>query len=116
MTLREKYRNEKLATLIAIIESSQDYTEEAINIIKEEIKYRKPDEGEVKKIASDLYHKKAKSYWGDFSVFQEPAALPKSLFLNKEEILTIMREEYEFWEGKREDMTINTFKYIAGGF
>ena len=116
MTLIERYRKEELATLIAIVESPEDYNEETITVVIEEIEIRKPDKEEVNKIASDLMHKKLKSLWHGFSVFKESITPPKSKFLKAEEVLIIFREEFELWAKKREDMSIDPMKYLAGGW
>jgi hypothetical protein len=114
MTLRERYRTEELATLIAIVESEK-YSKETITVVVEEMEYRKPDEEEVKKIASDLMRKKAKSLWDGFSGFKEPITPPTSKFLKEEEVLIILRAEYELWSAKREDMSIDVWTLAMGG-
>ena len=114
MDLEEKYRNLEIINLISIIESGEDYTEKAKNIACLELKKRIETPEEITKIASELVHEKCKKVWENFSIFNPVPHPPKSNFLNNEEVLNILKEEYEIWGGKREDMAIDPWKYVIG--
>jgi hypothetical protein len=115
MTLKERYKSADLATLIAMVECPEDYTHDALIAAKEEVMLRKPDKETARQLATEIMREKAKELWNKFSLINGPPATPESLFLNQDEVLKILREEYELWADKKEDMQIDLWSYVIGG-
>ncbi len=110
----KKYSHLKLHELIEICESGTDhYTVQAKEAALTIIELKEPEYEELKEAAITYWNKKINSNIKSI-IFK--GIIPKSKYLNSEEITSIMRSAYNKWKSKQELLGIDTSKYWAWPF
>ena len=115
MTLKERYNEEDNVTLISILENSDNYTSECISVVQEILNNRDFDPHFQKNVAESLMRDKIKKMLDTFDPINEKIKLPESNFLNDEEIIEILKEEFEKFIETKEALKFDVWKYAIGG-
>ena len=108
MSLIKRYSNHTLKELIIILESGDDYTEEAKDAIRTIIEFKDPSELELKEIAFEYWENKINDNIKSILLKNQK---PISKILSKEEIKTIMVTAFERYQEKLQLFEIDTKKY-----
>ncbi len=114
MNLKEKLNQLPIQDLIIIAEPHTDYTDEAKTIALDLLNERKWES--IPNLKDDI-----KSYWEDYisdniKQILLNKTLPKSLFLNDEEMKTALKIKFEEWKERQELLGIDITKYWAVPF
>ena len=110
----KKFSHLKLHELIEICESKSDhYTEQAKEAALTIIELKDPEIEEIKEAAITYWNNKINL---DIKSLILNGHIPKSDYLNSEEIISIMKNAYEKWKSKQELLGIDTTKYWAWPF
>jgi predicted rRNA methylase YqxC with S4 and FtsJ domains len=115
MTLRERYMSAEIEFLVSVIERSEDYTPEALATAREVMQVRRPDPAQVLKASRAIIQQKIDAYLSDFSVWSDALILPRSVFLNEEEVLLLFRSCFAARKNEFDDMIPEAWKYAIGG-
>jgi len=108
MTLIERYSNHSLEELVIILESGDNYTQQAKDAVRTILELKNTTEEEIKKIAEE--------YWNN-SINENIKSIllqnqkPKSEILSEEEIKGIMIAAFEKYREKLQLFEIDTTKY-----
>ena len=108
MSLIKRYSNHSLKELIIILESGDDYTEEAKDAVRTIIEFKDPSELELKEIASEYWENKINDNIKSILLQNQK---PISNILSKEEIKIIMIAAFERYKEKLQLFEIDTKKY-----
>ena len=114
MNLKEKLSQLPIQELIVIAEPHTDYTDEAKTIALDLLNERKWES--IPNLKDEI-----KSYWEDYisdniKQILLNKTLPKSLFLNDEEMKTALKIKFEEWKERQELLGIDITKYWAVPF
>lgn len=115
MTIKEIYQNKELPELIKIIEKPSDYTQECVMVVIEEIKTRDINSEEAKQLAEENIRNNFAKNLNSFDPFHDKIIPPKSHFLNEEEVLLLLKTEFDTWLSKRESYDFDVWLYAVGG-
>lgn len=108
MSLIKRYSNHSLKELIIILESGDDYTEEAKDAVRTIIEFKDPSELELKEIASEYWENKINDNIKSILLQNQK---PISNILSQEEIKIIMITAFERYKEKLQLFEIDTKKY-----
>ena len=108
MSLIKRYSNHSLKELIIILESGDDYTEEAKDAVRTIIEFKDPSELELKEIAFEYWENKINDNIKSILLQNQK---PISNILSKEEIKIIMITAFERYKEKLQLFEIDTKKY-----
>ncbi len=108
MSLIKRYSNHSLKELIIILESGDDYTEEAKDAVRTIIEFKDPSELELKEIAFEYWENKINDNIKSILLQNQK---PISNILSKEEIKLIMITAFETYKEKLKLFEIDTKKY-----
>ena len=114
MNLKEKLSQLPIQELIVIAEPHTDYTDEAKTIALDLLNERKWES--IPNLKDEI-----KSYWENYisdniKQILLNKTLPKSLFLNDEEMKTVLKIKFEEWKERQELLGIDITKYWAVPF
>ena len=114
MNLKDKLNQLPIQELIIIAEPHTDYTDEAKTIALDLLNERKWE-------SIPNLKKEIKSYWENYisdniKQILLNKTLPKSLFLNDEEMKTVLKIKFEEWKERQELLGIDITKYWAVPF
>ena len=114
MNLKDKLNQLPIQELIIIAEPHTDYTDEAKTIALDLLNERKWE-------SIPNLKKEIKSYWENYisdniKQILLNKTLPKSLFLNDEELKTVLKIKFEEWKERQELLGIDITKYWAVPF
>ena len=114
MNLKEKLSQLPIQELIVIAEPHTDYTDEAKTIALDLLNERKWES--IPNLKDEI-----KSYWENYisdniKQILLNKTLPKSLFLNDEEMKTVLKIKFEEWKERQELLGIDITKYWAVAF
>ena len=114
MNLKDKLNQLPIQELIIIAEPHTDYTDEAKTIALDLLNERKWES--IPNLKDEI-----KSYWEDYisdniKQILLNKTLPKSLFLNDEEMKTALKIKFEEWKERQELLGIDITKYWAVPF
>ncbi len=114
MNLKEKLNQLSIKELIIIAEPHTDYTDEAKTIALDLLNERKWES--IPNLKDEI-----KSYWENYisdniKKILLNKILPKSLFLNDEEMKTVLKIKFEEWKERQELLGIDITKYWAVPF
>ena len=114
MNLKDKLNQLPIQELIIIAEPHTDYTDEAKTIALDLLNERKWES--IPNLKDEI-----KSYWEDYisdniKQILLNKTLPKSLFLNDEEMKTVLKIKFEEWKERQELLGIDITKYWAVPF
>ena len=114
MNLKDKLNQLPIQELIIIAEPHTDYTDEAKTIALDLLNERKWES--IPYLKDEI-----KSYWENYisdniKKILLNKTLPKSLFLNDEEIKTVLKIKFEEWKERQELLGIDITKYWAVPF
>lgn len=115
MTLKERYHKETTNTLVQIIESQQDYTNECVVVVLDEIARRPVSDDEVKELATAIVKDKVMSILKNFDPYNDKLVPPRSTYLTTEEVLLLLKEEFSKWMERKETFDFDVWKYAIGG-
>jgi len=115
MTLQDIYQSKPLTELIKVLESPNDYTEECVEVVIDEIKSRNIDIDEAKQIAEENLRNNFSERLNSFDPFNDKIKPFNSHFLNQEEVLKIMKEVFDKWLSKRDSYGFDVWLYAVGG-
>lgn len=108
MSLIKRYSNHSLKELVIILESGNDYTDEAKDAVRTIIEFKEPSELELKEIALEYWENKINYNIKSLLLQNEK---PISEILSKEEIKNIMITAFEKYQEKLQLFQIDTTKY-----
>mgnify|MGYP005993372687 CR=1 FL=1 len=108
MSLIKRYSNHSLKELVIIIESGNDYTDEAKDAVRTIIEFKEPSEVELKEIALEYWNNKINNNIRSLLLQNQK---PNSEILSKEEIKKIMITAFEKYQEKLQLFQIDTTKY-----
>lgn len=107
--VRERMQRISERDLVLIIEQgTEGYTPQALEVAREELEERHLLPGSKKNIVLEYWKERIRRDFRDI-VFNNREL--KSHFLSKEEILELMKEEFEYQKERRELMKIDTTLY-----
>ena len=114
MNLKDKLNQLSIQELIIIAEPHTDYTDEAKTIALDLLNERKWES--IPNLKDEI-----KSYWENYisdniKQILLNKTLPKSLFLNDEEMKTVLKIKFEEWKERQELLGIDITKYWAVPF
>jgi len=114
MSLEQKFQNYTTLELIAVSEPHCDYTHEAKTIVIEILK-------EKSNINDSEVIEAAKSYWKTYlqeniKTILTTKKIPKSYFLNEDEIKVLISLAFEHWKEQQALFGIDITKYWAVPF
>ena len=114
MNLKDKLNQLPIQELIIIAEPHTDYTDEAKTIALDLLNERKWES--IPNLKDEI-----KSYWENYisdniKQILLNKTLPKSLFLNDEEMKTVLKIKFEEWKERQELLGIDITKYWAVAF
>ena len=114
MNLKDKLNQLPIQELIIIAEPHTDYTDEAKTIALDLLNERKWES--IPNLKDEI-----KSYWENYisdniKQILLNKTLPKSLFLNDEEMKTVLKIKFEEWKERQELLGIDITKYWAVPF
>ena len=114
MNLKDKLNQLPIQELIIIAEPHTDYTDEAKTIALDLLNERKWES--IPNLKDEI-----KSYWENYisdniKQILLNKTLPKSLFLNDEEMKTLIKIKFEEWKERQELLGIDITKYWAVPF
>ena len=114
MNLKDKLNQLPIQELIIIAEPHTDYTDEAKTIALDLLNERKWEN--IPNLKDEI-----KSYWENYisdniKQILLNKTLPKSLFLNDEEMKTLLKIKFEEWKERQELLGIDITKYWAVPF
>lgn len=114
MNLKDKLNQLPIQELIIIAEPHTDYTDEAKTIALDLLNERKWES--IPNLKDEI-----KSYWENYisdniKQILLNKTLPKSLFLNDEEMKTLLKIKFEEWKERQELLGIDITKYWAVPF
>ena len=109
MNLKDKLNQLPIQELIIIAEPHTDYTDEAKTIALDLLNERKWEN--IPNLKDEI-----KSYWENYisdniKQILLNKTLPKSLFLNDEEMKTVLKIKFEEWKERQELLGIDITKY-----
>lgn len=116
MTLQERYKGKELSFLINIVEHQQDYTLEAVYVVKQEIVNQGFSQEQVFDEARKMLKKRIWDYLEGFDVVNGKLELIESYYFNEEEVKLYFREVFTEWQQKHKDMIPEGWLYTLGGF
>jgi hypothetical protein len=108
MSLVKRYSNHSLKELVIILESGNDYTDEAKEAVRTIIEFKEPSELELKEIALEYWENNINDNIKSLLLQNEK---PISEILSKEEIKKIMITAFEKYQEKLQLFQIDTTKY-----
>ncbi len=108
MSLIKRYSNHSLKELVVILESGNDYTDEAKDAVRTIIEFKEPSEVELKEIALEYWENKINDNVKSILLQNQK---PISEILSKEEIKKIMITAFEKYQEKLQLFQIDTTKY-----
>ncbi|MCH8903256.1 MAG: hypothetical protein IIA45_05015 [Bacteroidetes bacterium] len=114
MTLEERYAKANLDTLIEIVESKEDYTRECVEVVTKELVSREFEKDKVHALARQFARKKIKQMLNKFNPLNTKLSLPHSRILKRDELMEILKVEFEAYAAKRKDLEIDVWKYLLG--
>ena len=114
MNLKDKLNQLPIQELIIIAEPHTDYTDDAKTIALDLLNERKWES--IPNLKDEI-----KSYWENYisdniKQILLNKTLPKSLFLNDEEMKTLLKIKFEEWKERQELLGIDITKYWAVPF
>jgi hypothetical protein len=118
LNLKTRYQSISNDELIGIIESPEgDYTDEAIDIARNESRNRGLSEEELRSIARQMLTERMRTYLDGFNVINDKLKLPKSRILNTEEVKALFTTVFTQWKHENDDMIPDGWQYVlAAGF
>ncbi len=114
-TLVEKFKKAELEELVLVVETAENYTKECVKIVLSELLGRNVDNDILKQLARNLIREKIKDMFDGFSPINGKLTKPKSQILDEEEVMLILREEYEEFISRRDDLSHDVWAYAIGG-
>ncbi|MEZ4720406.1 MAG: hypothetical protein R2813_00850 [Flavobacteriales bacterium] len=115
MTLTERYKLFSSEALVQIIESEEgDYTNEAIEAARAELKTRGVTNDDLLSLSRKVIGERIKTYLENFDVINDQLELPKSRILNEEEIKLLFQTVFAHWKSENDDMIPDSWKYVLG--
>ena len=108
MSLIKRYSNHSLKELVIILESGNDYTDEAKEAVRTIIEFKEPSELELKEIALEYWENNINDNIKSLLLQNEK---PISEILSKEEIKKIMITAFEKYQEKLQLFQIDITKY-----
>lgn len=111
--LFKKYFYHSNEQLIAIVENVHLYQEATIEVAKELLEGRAPDQVFIKECARKLMHERLRIYFGNFSIWNDELKIPKSEFLSEKEVRRIFEIEYDNFLELRIDFGLDMNQYQA---
>lgn len=111
--LFKKYFHHSNKELIAIVENAHLYQKETVEVAKELLEGKAPDQTFIKDCARQLMHQQLKTYFGNFSIWNDELEVPTSEFLSEKEVLRIFEIEYDNFLELRIDFGLDMNQYQA---
>ena len=111
--LFKKYFHHSDKELIAIIENEPLFQKETVEVAKELLEGRVPDQTFITDCAKQLMHERLKNYFGKFSIWNDELEIPTSEFLSEKEVLQIFEIEYNNFLELRNDFGLDMKQYQA---
>jgi hypothetical protein len=111
--LFKKYLHHSNENLIAIVENPNLYQKETVEVAKELLEGRAPDQASIQDCARQLMHKRLKIYFGNFSIWNDELEIPTSEFLLEKEVQRIFEIEYDNFLELRMDFGLDMNQYQA---
>lgn len=111
--LFKKYFYHSDKELIAVIENARLYQTETVEVAKELLEGRAPDQTFIKDYARELMHERLRIYFGNFSIWNDELEVPTSEFLSEKEVLRIFEIEYDNFLELRIDFGLDMNQYQA---
>jgi len=108
MSLIERYSNHSLEQLVIILESGDDYTQDAKDAIRTILEFKTPSKEELKSIAFEFWKDKIDANIKSILLQNQK---PVSEILSEEEIKAIMITAFDKYREKLELFEIDTTKY-----
>lgn len=115
MTLYERYIGEDTFTLLEILESSQDYTQECIDVIWEVFNFRKLNKELVIDDVLLINRRIIRKTLESFNPLQQKLEMHKSCFLEEEELKILYEKELKKFIEKQKLFDIDVWKYVIAG-
>ncbi len=115
MDLRKKFAAKDTPTLVGILETPGAYTPEAHVVAEEELYSRLIPRPELKQIATDFVRKIAQEEMNRLDPLNDELVLPKSHFLEKEEVKSIYLEELNALMKRKDGFRFDVWQYAMGG-
>ncbi|MEX2597212.1 MAG: hypothetical protein WEC59_09825 [Salibacteraceae bacterium] len=114
MTIADRYKQKPLLFLVKVIEHAPDFQPEAVEAAKREIQSRKVDRADILKAARQVITEDIDAYLDSFSVVNDKLKLPKSFFLNEEEVKLVFQTCFVRWKEESDDMIPDSWLYVLG--
>jgi len=108
MSLFKTYSNRSISQLVAIVESGDDYTNEARQVASTILELKEIDKETLKQEASLFWEQKLQENIKQLILNNKK---PKSTILSSEEIAVLFRTAFENWKEKQKTFEIDTTKY-----
>lgn len=115
MNFEQRYSNEPLGNLVHIIEHAEDYQPQAVEAARKVIRRRGLSQSDILSAARAVMTKRVHAYLDNFSVVNDSFQLPKSAFLNEEEVKLVFRTCFTERKNEFDDMIPDAWKYAIGG-
>jgi hypothetical protein len=111
--LFKKYFYHSDEKLITIVENAHLYQKETVEVAKELLEGRAPDQTFIKECARKLMHERLRVYFGNFSIWNDELEIPKSEFLSEKEVRKVFEIEYDNFLELRIDFGLDMNQYQA---
>ena len=98
MALEEIYKLKTTEELIYVLEGSDLYSKECLEVVFKEFEKRSIDKKSLKSIAKTAYRKRLRDIFTSTSFMQTTVNYPKSQFLTEKESRTIYLQELQGWK------------------
>jgi hypothetical protein len=108
MSLIKRYSNHSLEQLIVILESGDDYTEEAKDAIRTILEFKNPSDDEVREIAFEYWGQKINDSIKSILLNNEK---PVSQIISEAEMKAILVSAFEKYSETQHLFEIDTTKY-----
>jgi hypothetical protein len=111
--LFKKYFYHSNENLIAIVENPHLYQKETVEVAKELLEGRAPDQASIQDCARQLMHERLRIYFRNFSIWNDKLKIPASEFLSEKQVKRIFEIEYNNFLELRMDFGLDMNQYQA---
>ena len=111
--LFKKYFYHSDKDLIAIVENAHLSQHETVEVAKELLEGRAPDQAFIRDCARKLMHERLRIYFGNFSIWNDELEVPTSDFLSEKEVHKVFEIEYDNFLELRIDFGLDMNQYQA---
>lgn len=115
MSLYKRFSRKSSKELLQIIETPEGYTEEALEVAKDELRSRLLEPDTLHGLAVEVHREKFQKMLDTFDPLNDKLELPKSLFLGREDLKDLLKEEFEYFMEQKEGFRFDVWHYAIGG-